>query len=272
MDSFYRYVYVLSFLSSAFYPRLKERYSKQWFKPYWCRIPASYTQTSLSGPTRSLSSPSGNRRWNPVSQYRSFIRQILPSLPISHLFVVSCSYSTSLKNDCPELEQELKMEGAAVGSDSDPGLLATLLKKGGQGSPLYMGKRGYHGLTNRYILAPRAVSTFSSRHPLPGESSQWQSFRKPRQWLSRRSSALLRGRQSLAYMMKYSMNIPGNPTWALKLRNCPFLRPWLTEVSRWIHVCPLLATLLMLEIPDSRLKPTTAYDNSKRPALGAITL
>lgn len=61
------------------------------------------------------------------------------------------------------------MEGAAVGSDSDPGLLATLLKKGGQGSPLYMGKRGYHGLTNRYILAPRAVSTFSSRHPLPGE-------------------------------------------------------------------------------------------------------
>lgn len=149
------------FFSSAFYPRLKERYSKQWFKPYWCRIPASYTQTSLSGPTRSLSSPSGNRRWNPVSQYRSFIRQILPSLPISHLFVVSCSYRTSLKNDCPELEQELKMEGAAVGSDSDPGLLATLLKKGGQGSPLYMGKRGYHGLTNRYILAPRAVSCLS---------------------------------------------------------------------------------------------------------------
>lgn len=35
-------------------------------------------------------------------------------------------------------------------------------QKEGQGSPLYMGKRGYHGLTNRYILAPRAVSTFAS--------------------------------------------------------------------------------------------------------------
>lgn len=60
------------------------------------------------------------------------------------------------------------MEGAAVGSDSDLGLLATLLKlkrRSGQPSPLYIGKRGYHGLTNRYILAPRAVSTFAIAPP-----------------------------------------------------------------------------------------------------------
>jgi hypothetical protein len=50
------------------------------------------------------------------------------------------------------------MEGAAVGSDSDPGILATKTKKEVRsGQPIiYMGKRGYHGLTNRYILAPRA--------------------------------------------------------------------------------------------------------------------
>lgn len=49
----------------------------------------------------------------------------------------------------------------------------------------------------------------------------------------------------------------------------------LVDTGASLNVCPL-ATLLMLEIPDSTLKPTTltvtAYDNSKRPALGAITL